>query len=85
MQVWFSNRRARLRKTLSSAGGAGFGAGLTGGLPSPGQTGSYSAPATEPSFSHSASSYQWPANPYLNYTGYCQSDKTSGMSQYYQV
>ena len=22
---------------------------------------------------------------HLNYTGYCQSDKTSGMSQYYQA
>ena len=67
VQVWFSNRRARLRKTLSSSGSGGF----SGGLGSPGSGGglSYSSePTSAAAFSHG---YQWPTNPYLNY-GYCQ-------------
>lgn len=73
VQVWFSNRRARLRKTLSSAGSSSFGASLSSS--SPGL--SYSSESSFPSHS----GYQWPANPYLQY-GYSQ-DKGS-MGQYYQ-
>ena len=58
IQVWFSNRRARLRKQLSSGAPS---------LPplSPATNSQYSAPATS-----DYSSYQWPStNSYYNYTG----------------
>jgi len=60
IQVWFSNRRARLRKQLSSGAPS---------LPplSPATNSQYSAPAT----SDYSSAYQWPAsNSYYNYTNY---------------
>ena len=69
MQVWFSNRRARLRKTISSAAGSSsFGSGLSS------VSGNYAATSgSEAVFSGGQASYQWPANPYLNYgAGYCQ-------------
>ena len=75
VQVWFSNRRARLRKTISSTGGSSFGPSLSASG-SPGLN--YSS--SEGSFAAQAS-YQWPANPYLNY-GYGQ-DKSMGGSNYY--
>jgi len=58
IQVWFSNRRARLRKQLSSGAPS---------LPplSPATNSQYSAPAGS-----DYSSYQWPStNSYYNYTG----------------
>ena len=70
MQVWFSNRRARLRKTLGSA---------TSTFPSSAGLGSYSAAESFPSHS----GYQWASSmassAYLNYPGYSQ-DKAA---QYY--
>ena len=74
VQVWFSNRRARLRKTLSSAGSSSFGSSLSSSSSSL----NYGAESSFPSHS----GYQWPASHYLQYTGYSQ-DKAS-MGQYYQ-
>ena len=81
VQVWFSNRRARLRKTISSTGSSSFGSGLSSSA-SPGISGYSSVSSAESSFSGSQSGYQWPGNPYLNY-GYCQDKAGSGMGQYY--
>ena len=72
VQVWFSNRRARLRKTISSTAGSTFGSGLA--------TSSSAAAAinynpADGTFG-SQGGYQWPAAPYLNY-GYSQ-DKAMG-------
>ena len=67
VQVWFSNRRARLRKTISSTAGSTFGSGLA--------TSSSAAAAinynpADGTFG-SQGGYQWAAAPYLNY-GYSQ-------------
>jgi len=59
IQVWFSNRRARLRKQLSS-GSSMLSSPAISSLSPPSQ---YTAPATE-SFQ---SGYQWPSNSYYNY------------------
>jgi len=59
IQVWFSNRRARLRKQLSS-GGSMLSSPAISSLSPPSQ---YPAAATE-SFQ---SGYQWPSNSYYNY------------------
>jgi len=83
VQVWFSNRRARLRKTISSTGSSSFGSGLSSSA-SPGISGYSSVSSAESSFSGSQSGYQWPGNPYLNY-GYCQDKAGSGMGQYYNT
>jgi len=80
VQVWFSNRRARLRKTISSTGSSSFGSGLSSSA-SPGISGYSPVSSAESSFSGSQSGYQWPGNPYLNY-GYCQDKAGSGMGQY---
>ena len=76
VQVWFSNRRARLRKTLTTTGSSNFSSALSSSA-SPGISG-YSSSSSE--FPGGQSGYQWSSNPYLNY-GYCQ--EKSGMSQYY--
>jgi hypothetical protein len=73
VQVWFSNRRARLRKTLGSASST-FPAAAPG-------LASYAA--SEASFpAHSG--YQWAStmasSAYLNYGGYCQE---KAAAQYY--
>ena len=81
VQVWFSNRRARLRKTISSAAGSSsFGSGLSS------VSGNYAATSgSEAVFSGGQASYQWPANPYLNYgAGYCQG-AGADKAQYYNT
>ena len=79
VQVWFSNRRARLRKTISSSAGSTFGSGLAS-TASPASSINYN-PA-DGTFGSQAG-YQWAAapSPYLNY-GYSQ-DKT--MAGYYSA
>ena len=72
VQVWFSNRRARLRKTISSSAGSTFGSGLAS-TASPASSINYN-PA-DGTFGSQAG-YQWPGGAYLNY-GYGQ-DKTMG-------
>ena len=74
VQVWFSNRRARLRKTLSSASSSTFGTSLSSSSASL----NYSSESSFPSHT----GYQWPSNPYLQY-GYSSQEK-GAMGQYYQ-
>ena len=75
VQVWFSNRRARLRKTISSSAGSTFGSGLASS-----SSAAINYSPAEGTFGSQAG-YQWPGNPYLNY-GYSQ-DKSMGGGHYY--
>ena len=76
VQVWFSNRRARLRKTISSTASSTFGSGLA---TSSSATAAINYNPADGTFG-SQGGYQWPAASYLNY-GYSQ-DKAA-MGGYY--
>ena len=71
IQVWFSNRRARLRKQLSSGAGSVLSSPALSSLSSTPMSSSMSAsyPASSDSFQSAAAAaaYQWPANSYYNY------------------
>ena len=68
MQVWFSNRRARLQKTVNTTGAGCFTGGLPSSSPGLGQYGAEAGFGTAAAAAHSG--YQWPANPYLANYGY---------------
>ena len=71
IQVWFSNRRARLRKQLSSGAGSVLSSPALSSLSSTPMSSSMSSsyPASSDSFQSAAAAaaYQWPANSYYNY------------------
>lgn len=56
IQVWFSNRRARLRKQLSSSSGSYGSMGLS--MSYPASSGSYMLP--DPSFASTSTQSEWP-------------------------
>ena len=88
IQVWFSNRRARLRKQLSSGGSVLASPGLSSlsSNPMSSMTSSYPNPAASDSFNSAAAAaagYQWPgANSYYNYSNY--SAASAGLTAGYQ-
>ena len=88
IQVWFSNRRARLRKQLSSGASSVLASPGLGSLSSnhmASMTSTYPNPAASDSFNTAAAAaagYQWPsANSYYNYSNY---SAASGLASGYQ-